>query len=80
MSAVVDARFAGGHLEVTTEQPDWIEHQLVAVDGPGFHLQLFAHEARALASSLIAAARDADHPKRVRRPHDVDDHLRGLDD
>ncbi len=60
MSAVVDARFAGGPLEVTTEPLAHApETTAVRVDGPGFALVLFAHEARALADTLTAAAADA---------------------
>ena len=58
MSAiVVDARFAGGPLLVEAEQSPWDPAtQLVVLSGPGFALQLFAHEARALAEALLSHA------------------------
>lgn len=61
MSAVIDARLAGGPLEVTTEPLAHAPHRTaVRVDGPGFAVVLFAHEARALADALAAATSDAE--------------------
>lgn len=60
MSAVVDARFAGGPLDVSTAPLDHApETTAVRVDGPGVALVLFAHEAHALAEALMTAADEA---------------------
>lgn len=79
---VIDARFAGGSIIVghghATHDP---ATRLVTIDAPGWEAALFAHESRALASALIAAADEADRQARhLRRPAAVDDHLRQLDD
>lgn len=52
---VVDARFAGGPLLVEEDRSPWDPStELVVVSGPGFVVQLFPHEARALAEALSA--------------------------
>lgn len=57
---IVDARFAGGPIEVATAPLAHApEMTAVRVDGPGFAVVLFAHEARALAAALLEAAADA---------------------
>lgn len=78
----VDARFAGGDIIVdlghATYDP---ETKLVVIDGPGWEAALFSHESRAFAAALIAAADEAEKQTvRLRRPHEVDDQLREIDD
>ena len=60
MTALLDARFAGGPLEVSADHFKHApETAAVRIDGPGFSLALFPHEARALAAALIVEADDA---------------------
>lgn len=55
-STLIDARLAGGHLDVHTAALPYDETMpVVAVSGPGFDLVLFPHEATALADALRAA-------------------------
>ncbi len=58
----VDARFAGGHLTVA---PSALPHDqaqpMVRLSGPGIDLDLFPHEADALAAALQRATPRADH-------------------
>lgn len=58
MSAyVVDARFAGGPLLVEEDRLPWDETaEVVVLSGPGFAVQLRAHEARELATALSSVA------------------------
>jgi hypothetical protein len=61
--AVIDARFAGGHIEVTTVPlPHDKSQQMVEVIMPANVAQMFPDEARRFAISLLAAAADADAP------------------
>lgn len=76
--SIVDARFAGGPILVQPAQLDWTDTTLVSVEGPGFSLGLFPHEAQALADALSAAVRE--EARHLRRPPEVDDRLRELDD
>lgn len=56
-SVVVDARFSGGHLEVDTTE--YLEHKLVQLTAPFGQLDLFPHEADALAVALNRASVEA---------------------
>jgi hypothetical protein len=79
---IVEARFAGGDLEVSEGHLTWEpDKQLVVLDAPGgYAIPLFPHEARALADALRAAADTAEtKEKRLRRPRTVDDQLVALD-
>lgn len=81
LSAVIEARFAGGAITVETTEADEYRPALIEVNLPGLTVALFAHEARALAAALLEAATEAETPTaRLKRPHEVDDHLRELDD
>ncbi|MDI2098001.1 hypothetical protein [Ruicaihuangia caeni] len=81
MRTTVDARFAGGPIFVDTgELSHAPEQTIVSVDVPGYAFQMFPHEARALADALRAAADHADAPKVLRRPQQIDDELRALDE
>ncbi|WP_146244042.1 hypothetical protein [Curtobacterium sp. MCBD17_013] len=61
--AVIDARFSGGHLEVTTAPlPHDEAEQMVEVTLPMNVALLAPDEARRLAIALIEAASDAEHP------------------
>ena len=78
---VVDARFAGGTIVVETIEADEYRPALVEINLPGLTVAFFAHESRALATALLEAATEAETPTaRLKRPHEVDDHLRELDD
>ena len=50
----VDSRFGGGPLAVAPVTRS--ATTLVAIVGPGFSLEMFAHEARALADALAKTA------------------------
>lgn len=62
--AVLTARFAGGHIEVTTPS---LAHddlkRVVEVVMPANKAQMVSDEARALAVALIEAAADAERPE-----------------
>lgn len=79
---VVDARFAGGPIIIDHGHATYdIATKLVTLAAPGFDTALFPQEARALATALLEAATEAEKREaRLRRHHDVDDHLRELDD
>ncbi|WP_454115479.1 hypothetical protein [Microbacterium lacticum] len=80
-TAVIDARFAGGPLIVATEPLIYDDGRVaVTVDGPGFRLALFAHEARDLSAALALAADTADRPATIRRHSDVDERLQELNE
>ena len=54
---VVDARFAGGPLLVEEDRLPWDQTaDVVVLSGPGFVVQLMAHEARELAAALSSVA------------------------
>ncbi len=55
----VDARFAGGHLTVTRAPIPSGSDNGVLLEGPGFSVALFPHEATALADALALAATHA---------------------
>ena len=78
----VDARFAGGPILIDQGHATYdAATKLVTVMAPGFDTALFPHEARALATALLEAATEAEaSAARLKRPHEVDDHLRELDD
>lgn len=74
---VVDARFAGGPLNVeATPLPYDPSTRLVRLAGPCFDVELFAHEAIALAAALQRAAAST---AKLRRRVDAVDHLRDLE-
>lgn len=59
----VDARFAGGAIEVEPSQLPWApEQQVIRISGPGFEFPLLPHEATALAYELNAAAAKKNAP------------------
>lgn len=78
--SVVEARFAGGPIEVTTEPlshaPDV---QAVRVDFPGCRVDLFAQEAEQLARALTEAVADITAPRVLRRHHDRAERLMEID-
>ncbi len=59
MTTLIDARFAGGPIQVDTERSVFDDRQLVRVALPGCSVNLFPHEARALAAALTHAAENA---------------------
>jgi hypothetical protein len=62
--AVIEARFAGGHIEVSNVAPATLETtQFVEVVLPGAAVTLWPDEARRLAITLIEAASDAERPE-----------------
>lgn len=52
----VDARFAGGPVLVDTAELGCTGEPVVGLEAPGYYVDFFAHEARALAAALISAA------------------------
>lgn len=79
MSVFVDARFAGGTIEVATGS-FLDDERIVILELPGMNaVPLFPHEARALADALNAEAATTE-TRQVRRPLTVNNHLRALDD
>lgn len=76
--SVVDARFAGGPIVVQPARVDWTDSNLVEVNLPGLTVALFPHEAQDLADALTLAIRE--QARHLRRPPEVDDRLRELDD
>ena len=77
MNATIDARFAGGYLEVYVGE--LIDEPIVQVVAPGYELALFAHEARALADALNQMADKVEPPRILRRSSDIDEQLRERD-
>lgn len=81
MTAVVDARFAGGSITVDTGRlTHGAEESVVILDGTGFEFPLFAHEACALADALRLAAEATEQTRPLRRPPEVDEQLRAQGD
>ena len=76
--SVVDARFAGGPLVIDHVPPVDGRPALIEVHMPGNVLELFPHEAAQLAEALSEAVKE--QARHLRRPAEVDDHLRQLDD
>lgn len=74
----VDARFAGGPIVVIDAPPVDVRPALIEVHMPGNVLELFPHEALQLAEALTAAVKE--QARHLKRPAEVDDHLRQLDD
>lgn len=79
--SVVEARFAGGHIEVEATTAAWDDTTTVVnVTGPGYTLDMFPHEARDLAKALQEAADAAETTTReLRRPATVDQHLQEVE-
>lgn len=76
---IVEARYAGGELTVDHRAMYDADQGVVVVDYPGGDVLLLPAEARALAVALRGAAEAAEKTRVVRRPADVDDHLREVD-
>lgn len=76
--SVVDARFAGGPIVVDHVDTDGVKPALIELHMPGLVLDLFPHEATQLADALTAAVQE--QARYLRRPTEVDDRLRGLDE
>lgn len=58
--AMVDARFAGGHITITVEDLDITGTKMISFRAPSSEFPLFPDEARALAVRLVEAAKAAE--------------------
>lgn len=74
---VLDARFAGGALQV--DVADFAGVGGVTLTMPGNEAGMFPDEARALAAALVVAADSAESSRTVRRRRSVDDAFSALD-
>ncbi|MGF6824005.1 hypothetical protein M2317_002930 [Microbacterium sp. ZKA21] len=74
---ILDARFAGGSIEVDTTE--FLDQTAVHLSVPGAEFPMWPDEARALAAALVTIADAADRPRTLRRSAEVDETLRGID-
>lgn len=75
----IEARYARGELTVDHGALHDHDQGIVVFDYPGGDVLLLPAEARNLAAALRSAADAADKTRVVRRPADVDEHLREVD-